>query len=90
MRILRCAGRGAEGLVIGVDRDELNALEVAPDHAVHGIAAAAADPHDADAGVAVKCPGRGLPCLSPRVWFSFLGLGATGMTIAVRARASPG
>ena len=42
--------------MVGVDRDELNALEIAPDHAIHGIAAAAADPHDADAGVAFECP----------------------------------
>jgi hypothetical protein len=45
-------GLGAEQrLRVRVDRDELDAVEVLFDHAVHGVAAAAADAHDLHAGV---------------------------------------
>ena len=43
--------RGQQRLRVGVDRDELDALEVLLDHAVDGVAAAAADAHDLHAGV---------------------------------------
>ena len=38
-------------LGVGVDRDELDALEVLVDHAVDGVSAATADAHDFHAGV---------------------------------------
>ena len=42
-----------EGLGIGVDSEELNSLESRLDHAVNGIAAATAYPHDLDHGEVV-------------------------------------
>ena len=41
----------SERLRVGVDRDELDALEVLLDHAVDGVAAAAADADDLHPGV---------------------------------------
>ncbi len=43
-------------LVVGVDRDELDALEAALDHAVDGVAAAAADADHLDAGISFQRP----------------------------------
>ena len=43
--------RREQRLRVGVDRDELDALEMLVDHAVDGVAAATADAHDLHAGV---------------------------------------
>jgi hypothetical protein len=52
MNGLVCIGH-QQRLVVGVDGDELNALDAGLDHAVDCICAAAADTHDADEGVVV-------------------------------------
>ncbi len=44
-------------LGVGVDRDELHALEALLDHPVDGVDAAAADPDDFDDGQVVMCGG---------------------------------
>ena len=43
--------RRQQRLRVGVDRDELDALEVLIDHAVDGVAATATNAHDLHAGV---------------------------------------
>ena len=50
--------RVQQRLRVGVDRDELDALEVLLDHAVDGVAAATADADDLHAGVLRACSPR--------------------------------
>ena len=46
--------RHQQGLRVGVDGDELDALEPRLDHAVHRVHAASADPDDLDHGEVVR------------------------------------
>jgi len=55
--------------VIGVDRDELNALEVAPDHAVTALLPPPPTPTTADAGVASSVRSRSAMPFSSRLVF---------------------
>jgi hypothetical protein len=48
----RLGGRDLQRLEVGVDRDELDALDTGLDHAVDGVDAGATDTDDADHGAA--------------------------------------
>ena len=53
----RLCGRGLlERLHVGVDRDELDALDLGLDHAVDGVHAGAADADDAQHGLGTCVP----------------------------------